>query len=162
MPIIYLALGTNLGHRRQNLQDALQQLPPTVTITTISRLYETKAAYVEDQPDFLNMVLKGQTELSPAMLLAYLKTLEIKIGRQKTFRYGPRQLDLDILFYDDVVLDTPGLQIPHPRLAERGFVLHPLHDVASDFQHPILGKTIQQLVGELPSEDGIMRVVAWE
>jgi len=159
MSIIYLALGTNLGQRAQNLQAAVQALPPVVTITAISRQYETAAAYVLDQPTFLNMALRGETALTPLDLLAYLKQIEQTLGRQKSIRYGPRKIDLDILFYDDLILESESLQIPHPHLHERGFVLHPLMDIAPQLRHPVLHQTIQELVTQLPLENGILKIL---
>jgi 2-amino-4-hydroxy-6-hydroxymethyldihydropteridine diphosphokinase len=156
---VYLALGTNLGHRRNNLTQALQKLPPAVEIIVVSRLYETAPAYVLDQPPFLNMAMKGQTALSPTNLLAYLKQIETDLGREKTIRYGPRNIDLDIIFYNELVLDIPDLQIPHPRMAERGFVLRPLADIAADIVHPVLKQTVSELVAGLSDEDGILRIV---
>jgi 2-amino-4-hydroxy-6-hydroxymethyldihydropteridine diphosphokinase len=159
--LLFLALGTNLGNREDNLREALQKLPPEVEVSAVSRLYETAPAYVLDQPTFLNMAVKGQTVLSPTELLAYLKQLETEIGRKKTIRYGPRKIDLDIIFYDDLILSTPDLVIPHPRLAERGFVLRPLADIAANFVHPILKQTVADLVADLPAEDGVLRVSDW-
>jgi 2-amino-4-hydroxy-6-hydroxymethyldihydropteridine diphosphokinase len=159
--VTYLALGTNLGHREDNLREALQKLPPEVEISTVSRLYETSPAYVLDQPAFLNIVVKGQTALSPTDLLVYLKQIETQIGREKTIRYGPRKIDLDIIFYDGLILNTPDLVIPHPRMAERGFVLRPLADIAAGFVHPVLKQTVAELVADLPAEDGILRVSDW-
>lgn len=161
MHTIYLALGTNLGNRRQNLRQALQLLPPQVQVIATSQLYETTPAYVLDQPNFLNMALKGQTGLSPQALLNYLKQLEDKIGREKSVRFGPRKIDLDIIFYDDLVLDAPDLQIPHPRLAERGFVLRPLADVGTEVLHPVLRRTVAELLADLSADDGILTVVEW-
>ncbi|MBI1879591.1 MAG: 2-amino-4-hydroxy-6-hydroxymethyldihydropteridine diphosphokinase [Chloroflexi bacterium] len=161
--LVYLALGTNLGDRQNNLKKALQLLTGKVNIAAISRLYETAPAYVLDQPAFLNMAVKGYTDLLPADLLAFVKELEAHIGREKTRRYGPRQIDLDILFYDDwVVNNPPHLHIPHPRLIERGFVLHPLADIAPDFLHPILKQTVRELLAQLPPDDGILKVTDWE
>jgi 2-amino-4-hydroxy-6-hydroxymethyldihydropteridine diphosphokinase len=94
----------------------------------------------------LNQVVQAETSHAPQALLAYLKQLEGYLGRTATFRYGPRQIDLDILFYDDLVLDTPPLEIPHPRLAERAFVLAPLADLAPSLRHPVLGKTVRELL----------------
>ncbi len=155
---VYLALGTNLGHRQDNLSRALQKFPPAVEISAVSRLYETAPAYVLDQPAFLNMAVKGQTALSPIDLLTHLKQIETGMGREKTVRYGPLSIDLDIIFYNDLILDTPDLQIPHPRMVERGFVLRPLADIAPDFVHPVLKRTVSELVTGLPPEDGILRV----
>jgi 2-amino-4-hydroxy-6-hydroxymethyldihydropteridine diphosphokinase len=149
---VYLALGSNLGERRPNLEAALRALPPEVEISALSRLYETAPAYVTDQPPFLNMVVEGYTTLSPAGLLGYLQQIERSLGRVRTLRYGPRTIDLDILFYDELILDLPGLTLPHPRLQERGFVLWPLADLAPDFVHPVLERSIRELLAALPDE----------
>ena len=156
---IYLALGTNLGQRQENLQQAIKRLAPDITVLATSKLYETAPAYVLDQPAFLNMALKGETTLSPQNLLTYLKRIENEMGREQTIRYGPRIIDLDIIFYDDWILDTPDLQIPHPRLAERGFVLYPLADIAAEMIHPVLRQTVGELVAALSAEDNILRVI---
>jgi 2-amino-4-hydroxy-6-hydroxymethyldihydropteridine diphosphokinase len=155
---VYLALGTNLGARRDNLRQALQALPPQVEIAAISRLYETEPAYVLNQPTFLNMAVKGHTGLSPTDLLAYLKQLEEALGREKSIRFGPRKIDVDIIFYDDLVVDLPHLQIPHPRLAERAFVLRPLLDIAAGVIHPALKRTVAELAAQLPADDGVLLI----
>ena len=161
--LVFLALGTNLGDRQSNLTQALQLLTERVNVTAISSLYETAPAYVTEQPAFLNLAVKGHTDLSPTELLTYLKELEARIGREKSVRYGPRKIDLDILFYDDwVINDPPRLHIPHPRMIERGFVLHPLADIAPNFLHPILKQTIHELLAQLPPDDGILKVTDWE
>ena len=160
--LVYLAMGTNLGDRHNNLKEALQLLADKVEITAVSRLYETAPAYVLDQPTFFNIAIKGRTILSPTDLLTYLKDLETKIGREKTVRYGPRKIDLDILFYDDWVVNIPPyLHIPHPRMIERAFVLRPLADIAPDFVHPILKQTVSELLAELPPDDGILKITDW-
>ena len=158
---LYLALGSNLDDRHGNLRQAWQLLSPAVEISAISRVYETVPAYVLDQPNFLNVAFKGKTELEPTALLTYLKRLENQIGRQKIIRFGPRKIDLDIIFYNDLVLELPHLQIPHPRMAERAFVLRPMMDIASDVVHPVLDRTVAELCADLPADDGILIVFEW-
>lgn len=153
---VYIALGTNLGDRLANLRAAVAAMPPEVTLLAESHVYETPPWGYEDQPPFLNMVVKAETTLEPEPLLKYLKQVEAELGREQNFRWGPRLIDLDILFYDDLFLDTPPLVIPHPRLHERAFVLVPLADVAPELVHPVLQKSIKDILSELEME-GIAR-----
>lgn len=153
---IYIALGTNLGDRPANLRAALRALPTAVTIIEESPVYETPPWGYKDQPAFLNMVIKAETDLEPESLLKYLKQLEAELGREQNFRWGPRLIDLDILFYDDLAIDTPPLVIPHPRLHERAFVLVPLMDIAPNFVHPKIQKQINELASEIDTQ-GITR-----
>jgi len=158
---VYLALGSNIGDRIANLKQAIRLLAPEVTVEAVSRLYETAPAYVLEQPSFMNIAVAAHTALSPANLLTYLKGIETEMGRTKVVRFGPRRIDLDILFYEDLTIDQAGLQIPHPRMAERAFVLRPLADVAPDVVHPELGRTVAELAAELPADDGIMSESDW-
>jgi GTP cyclohydrolase-4 len=154
---IFLALGSNLGDRRANLAAALQRLRNAVEISAISSVYETEPVGYTDQPRFLNMVLRGQSSLSPEALLAYAKTIEATLGRQPNFRNGPRLIDIDILFYDDLVDEQEHLTIPHPRLSERAFVLVPLAEIAPDVIDPVSGKSAQQLLNAV-SREGVQRL----
>jgi 2-amino-4-hydroxy-6-hydroxymethyldihydropteridine diphosphokinase len=144
--MIYLALGSNLGDRLAILRAVVAALPPEVTVQAESPVYETPPWGYLDQPAFLNMVLQGVTSLEPLPFLAHLKQLEGMLGREKTFHWGPRRIDIDILFYDDLVLETPRLSLPHPGLAERAFVLVPLADLAADLRHPMLHKSVRELL----------------
>ncbi len=150
---IYIALGTNLGDRLANLRDAINALAPAVTVLRESTIYETPPWGYTDQPAFLNMVVEAETSLSPQALLEYLKKREDELGRVKNFRYGPRHIDLDILFYDNLVFEDEHLQIPHPRLHERAFVLVPLANLAADFVHPVLGKDVRSLLNLLNTDE---------
>lgn len=155
MPSIYLALGTNQGERLANLRRALRLLAPYVTLTRVSPVYETAPWGVTAQPDFLNMAVEGITDLAPMTLLDALKNIERAMGRVETVRYGPRVIDLDILLYDDLVLQTERLEIPHPRMTERAFVLIPLRDIAPDVMHPRFYRTIRELAAALPAHDDV-------
>jgi 2-amino-4-hydroxy-6-hydroxymethyldihydropteridine diphosphokinase len=150
---IALALGSNIGNRMEALRAAVAGLKAFVTVTKISPVYETAAAYVADQPPFLNAALLGETSLEPLELLHKLKTLETELGRQPSFRYGPRLVDIDILFYGDRVLASPELAIPHPRMAERAFVLKPLADIAPDMKHPETGLSVAEMLAQLPDSE---------
>jgi len=153
---VYIALGTNLGERLANLRAAIKSMQPEITVLAESHVYETPPWGYEDQPAFLNMVVKAETDLEPELLLNNLKQLEVELGRKQNFRWGPRLIDLDILFYDDLVLELPPLVIPHPRLHERAFVLVPLMDVAPDLIHPIFQRRVSDLLTEV-NRQGILR-----
>src|SRR6266849_3176612 len=156
---VFLALGSNQGDRRGNLAAALQRLREVMEITTISSIYETEPVGYLDQPRFLNIVCRGKTTLSPQELLKYAKDIEVAIGRQPSFRNGPRPIDIDILFYDDLRIAQDDLTIPHPRFAERAFVLVPLAEIAADKVDPASGRSVQELL-ESVSQDGVQKLAA--
>jgi 2-amino-4-hydroxy-6-hydroxymethyldihydropteridine diphosphokinase len=150
---VYLALGTNLGDRPANLREAIAAFPPSILHRRSSRIYETPPWGYTDQPAFLNMAVECGTYLDPESLLGQLKQIETRLGRQQTFRWGPRLIDIDILFYDDLILETESLTVPHPRLHGRAFVLVPLAEIAPDFVHPVLRKTVTELLAGIDAGD---------
>jgi 2-amino-4-hydroxy-6-hydroxymethyldihydropteridine diphosphokinase len=162
---VYLVLGANLGDREANLRAALRGLEGTGTVKAVSSLYETEpVGGPEGQPPFLNAACLWETELPPEEALRFLKELERELGRRPGGRrYGPREIDLDILLYDDRVVEEEGLTVPHARLAERAFAMLPLAEIAPDAVHPVEGKTIAELAAAVGGEG--VRTVAergWE
>ena len=148
---IYLALGSNLGDRVANLENARKALAPKVTLIRESPIYVTPPWGYTEQPDFLNQVIEVETLLHPIPLLHKLKEIEADMGREATFRNGPRIIDLDILFYGQEVYEGELLQIPHPRLQDRAFVLVPLNDLAPDFVHPVLNESVREMLTKVDS-----------
>jgi GTP cyclohydrolase-4 len=154
---VYLGLGANLGDRQSNLVQALQHIRTRAMIVQLSSCYETKPVGYLEQPEFLNIVCEITTTLSPYELLRFLKQIEKRMGRQMSFRNAPRPIDMDILFYDDLVMESPELTIPHPRLRERAFVLVPLAEIAANLVHPTLHLTVDELLQRVGSE-GVTKV----
>ncbi len=154
----YLCLGSNLGDRESNLRAALEALRAEVTIERLSSVYETEPVGYLEQPRFLNMVCSGVTGLDPLALLSVVKRIEASLGRVPSFRNGPRLIDIDILLYDDRVIATGELIIPHPRMIERAFVLVPLIEIAPELVHPATGQRISDLV---PSVTNLREVRKW-
>ncbi len=148
---IFLGLGSNLGDRAAHLRAALEALAPSVRVIRVSSIYETAPMHVENQPSFYNLACSGQTRLSPVALLHALKQIERALGRAPGPRYGPRVVDLDLLLYDDLVLASDALTLPHPRMLERAFVLAPLAEIAPERRHPVAEKTIAVLAAALPT-----------
>jgi 2-amino-4-hydroxy-6-hydroxymethyldihydropteridine diphosphokinase len=137
MPTVYLSLGSNVGNREGNLRQAIAALPPSgVTVKQVSSIYETEPVDYLDQPWFLNCVLEAETDLEPPALLGTLRSIESQLGGQKKFAKGPRKIDLDILLYGEETIATPELQVPHPRMLQRRFVLTPLSELAPNLKHP--------------------------
>jgi len=146
---VYLGLGSNVGDRLANLRTSLSRLARGVVVVRTSSVYETAPWGYEGQPPFLNMVCLATTTLPPFDLLALAKAIEVGLGRLPTFQYGPRAVDIDILFYGTEQIMAPALTIPHPRIQDRAFVLIPLQEMAPDLRHPAMGKSVRQLLAEM-------------
>jgi 2-amino-4-hydroxy-6-hydroxymethyldihydropteridine diphosphokinase len=150
MALIYIGIGSNLGDRDGNCRKAVELLPSKgITVKKVSSLYTTVPWGVKDQPDFANMAVEAETWLIPHELLRKLKEIEKEMGRAGGERWGPRVIDLDLLFYDDIIVSTNELTVPHPLIQQREFVLLPMAEIASSFVHPVMKKTIRQLAENL-------------
>ncbi len=143
---VFLSIGTNLGQRRENLQQAVDALGGVLAVESISPIYETAPWGMTDQPDFLNACLAGQTELQPHELLNSCKEIEGQLGRQPGSHWGPRLIDIDLILYGEQIINDANLQLPHPQMALRAFVLAPLADIAPDFVHPQNGQSISEML----------------
>lgn len=148
MNTVYLSLGSNQGDRRAWLRKAIALLEEYGMVSKVSSLYQTAAWGLEDQPDFLNMALCMQTGSSATELLHAIQHVEQQLGRVRNIKWGPRTLDIDILFFNNDVIDLPDLQIPHPFLSQRRFVLAPLAEITAEYVHPVLNKTVDTLLAE--------------
>lgn len=155
--IAYLSLGSNLGNREQNLREAIRQASALGRLVAVSSFYETEPVEFTDQPWFLNCVIALETATQPAQLMAELLRIEHEMGRQRVLKKGPRSIDIDILLFGDDVVNTPELTIPHPAMARRRFVLEPLAEIAPELRHPLLGKTVRELLAELPPGQTVKR-----
>jgi 2-amino-4-hydroxy-6-hydroxymethyldihydropteridine diphosphokinase len=151
--IVYLSLGSNIGDRDANLREAIAQLAPAARRLRVSPVYETAPVDYSDQDWFLNLVVEAETDLPPAGLLTHVAGIESALGRVRTTPKGPRTIDIDILFCGDEVVDTADLEIPHPRMAARRFVLAPLADLAPDLRHPVTGRTVLEMLEAAPAQE---------
>ena len=152
----HLSLGSNLGDRAKNLREAVAALrQEIIRLTGISSIYETEPVDYRDQPWFLNIVLEAETELAPTALLQTLRGIEMKMGSRKLIAKGPRLIDMDILLYANEVIDAPELQIPHPSMHLRRFVLEPLAQIAPGVRHPILNMTAAEMLASTPDKSAV-------
>jgi 2-amino-4-hydroxy-6-hydroxymethyldihydropteridine diphosphokinase len=150
---IYLALGSNVGDSAANIHQAIELMHSRISDIIEAPIYSSKAVGYTDQPDFLNTAIRGTTTLEPPELLKFVKDIEQQVGRIQRFRWGPREIDIDIIFYGDQIVEVPGLTIPHPRFAERDFVLRPICDLDANFTDPKSSKSILSLLTALPDSE---------
>ena len=156
---VYLSLGSNLGDRAKNLREAIAAVRKAgIQVTRISSVYETEPVDYLDQPWFVNLAAEGETELAPAGLLEALRAIERQMGSEKLVPKGPRFIDMDILLYGDEVIDTPELQVPHPRMHLRRFVLEPLAEIAPDLRHPVLGLNVSEMLAQTPDKSVVRKL----
>mgnify|MGYP000477580394 CR=1 FL=1 len=158
--VAFIALGSNLGDRLDWLARAVLHLSehPQIEVLDMSAAYETEPMYITDQPGFLNACAKIKTDLAPYPLLKTILDIENQLGRKRDIDKGPRTLDLDLLFMDDLSLNIPELTLPHPHIHERPFVLVPLNDIAPDFIHPILNTSIAKLLQQLGDTQDVIKL----
>jgi 2-amino-4-hydroxy-6-hydroxymethyldihydropteridine diphosphokinase len=157
--IAYVGVGSNVGDRQAWIREALALLQRNrkVEILQLSSLYETQPVGVRDQPMFLNAVVKISTGHTPRNLVRLFQTIERRLGRRRTIRWGPRRIDLDLLLYDHQLVNQPEVVVPHPELAKRAFVLVPMVEIAPDVVHPLLGKTMSQLLACVGGAEAVWR-----
>jgi 2-amino-4-hydroxy-6-hydroxymethyldihydropteridine diphosphokinase len=156
--LVYLSLGSNVGNREENLQEAVRRLGESGKVISVSAFYETEPVEFTGQAWFLNCAVALETAKTPTRLMAELLQIEQQMGRVRVQKKGPRIIDIDILLFGNVVLDTPGLTIPHPAMAQRRFVLEPLAEIAAEAMHPVLKKTVRELFDRLPTGQTVRRI----
>lgn len=158
METAYISIGSNLGDREKYSRQAIEGISEFAKVTAVSAFYETEPVGFEDQPQFINSVAEIETELSPHGLLEKLRSVENKLGRVRETKWGPRTIDLDIIFYGNEVLNDPDLTIPHPEAHKRRFVLEPLEEIAPTFEHPVLKQSITELLASLNDHHKVKKV----
>jgi 2-amino-4-hydroxy-6-hydroxymethyldihydropteridine diphosphokinase len=156
--LVYLSLGSNVGDREAQLQEARAKLAAVGRVVAESSFYETEPVEFTQQPWFLNCVLALETSKTPQELIAVILRIEVEMGRRRVQKKGPRTIDIDILLFDDTIVDSEELTIPHPTMHERRFVLEPLAEIAPELLHPVLKKTIRELLDSLPPGQVVKRL----
>jgi 2-amino-4-hydroxy-6-hydroxymethyldihydropteridine diphosphokinase len=156
--LAYLSLGSNIGNRENHLRDAIARLEAVGHIASVSSVYETEPVEFTDQAWFLNCTVALETTETPAQLMRALLQIEHEMGRQRTQNKGPRTIDIDILLFNDTIIDSPELTVPHPAMHQRRFVLAPLAEIAPEARHPRLNKTIRELLDELPAGQAVRKL----
>jgi 2-amino-4-hydroxy-6-hydroxymethyldihydropteridine diphosphokinase len=158
--LVYLSLGSNVGDREIQLRDALRRLVANGRVVAVSSFYETEPVEFTDQAWFLNCVVGLETTETPEQLMMALLQIEQQMGRRRIQKKGPRAIDIDILLFDEAIVDSPALTIPHPAMHQRRFVLEPLAEIAPEVRHPVLEKTIRELLEALPAGQIVRRFIA--
>lgn len=160
----YIGIGSNLGNPTVNCKDAITALDalPETAVTQRSSFYKSEPIGIKEQSWFINTVVEIETNFSPEELLVILLKIEYKMGRVRLKRWGPRIIDLDLLFYENLILKKPALEIPHPQITNRSFVLIPMAEIRSDYIHPILKLTIAELVDAIPQKTATNRLVSFD
>jgi 2-amino-4-hydroxy-6-hydroxymethyldihydropteridine diphosphokinase len=156
--LVYLSLGSNIGDRESHLRDAISRLENQGRIQSIASFYETEPVEFTDQARFLNCAVALETEEAPEQLMESVLHIEQEMGRERQQNKGPRTIDIDILLFSDTIIDSPKLTIPHPAMHARRFVLQPLAEIAPEVRHPVLKKTIRELLGALPAGQAVEKV----
>lgn len=156
--LVYLSLGANVGDCARNIREAIARLEAVGRVLAASSFYETEPVEFTDQAWFLNCAVAFETTKTPAQLIAALLTIEREMGRQRAQKKGPRTIDIDILLFGDTVVDSPELTIPHAAMQWRRFVLEPLAEIAAEMRHPVLGKTVRELLQVLPAGQTVRKI----
>jgi 2-amino-4-hydroxy-6-hydroxymethyldihydropteridine diphosphokinase len=153
---VYLSLGSNVGDRVQNLREAVAKICEIGDVVAVSSLYETEPVEFTEQSWFLNCAVAITTNLAPQELMSRLLEIEREMGRERTVKKGPRTIDIDIVLFGNQVIEMPELRVPHPAMHERRFVLEPLEEIAAEARHPVLRKSVRELLKELPADDAVV------
>ena len=156
----YLSLGSNIGDRVANIRECIVRLGSAGRVTKVSSFYETEPMELREQPWFINCVMELETELSPQQLLVRIQRIEIELGRSREVPKGPRTIDIDILLVGSTVVASKELELPHPAMHKRRFVLQPLAEIAPEIRHPVLGRSARELLQALPQDAGVVRRLA--